>query len=94
MQVKKIIQRTKRFEKSFVKLSKKAQAKFIERLEIFIENENSSLLKTHQLKGEMKEYYAFSVTGDIRAIYKKEVRDNKTILIFTFIDIGGHSKVY
>jgi len=52
------------------------------------------VLKTHQLKGAMKSYFAFSVTGDVRAIYRKEILNNKTIFVFTFVDIGGHSKVY
>lgn len=92
--MKKIIQRTKRFEKSFAKLSKKVQEKYIEKLEVFIDNENASALKNHKLKGKMKQYYAFSVTGDIIAIYRKEIYDNKMILVFTFIEIGGHSEVY
>ena len=92
--MKKVIQRTKRFEKAFSKLSKKVREQFVYRLEIFINDEKASVLKRHPLKGNMKEYYAFSVTGDIRAIYRKEMLKNKTVLIFTFIYIGGHSEVY
>lgn len=92
--MKKIIQRTKKFEKSFLKLQKNIREKFIIKLEIFINDENAAVLKTHQLKGTMKSYYAFSVTGDVRAIYKKEILNNRTIFVFTFVDIGGHNSVY
>jgi mRNA-degrading endonuclease YafQ of YafQ-DinJ toxin-antitoxin module len=92
--MKKIIQRTRRFEKSFAKLSSKVQRKFIEKLEIFLENEHHSSLKTHRLKGKKKEKYAFSITDDIRAIYNKNKQNDKIIIIFTFVDIGTHNQVY
>lgn len=92
--MKKIVQRTKRFEKAYIKLNKKIQHLFLQKLEIFLENENATALSTHRLKGKRSIEFSFSVTADIRAIYTKEIRDNKTILIFTFIDIGGHNKVY
>ncbi len=92
--MKKIIQRTRRFEKSFGKLNVKTQKLFIKKLGIFIDDEHSSSLRTHKLKGKRKNEYAFSVTDDIRAIYEKRVRKGKEILVFTFVDIGGHSKVY
>lgn len=91
--MKKIIQRTRRFEKSFLKLPKKNKEKFVARLQVFIEDEYAAVLRTHRLEGTMKAYYAFSVTGDVRVIYRKEVLDNKTVFVFTFVDIGKHSEV-
>lgn len=92
--MKKIIQRTRRFEKSFGKLNAKTQKLFIKKLGIFIDDEYSPSLRTHKLKGKHQNEYAFSVTDDIRAIYGKHSRKEKEILIFKFVDIGGHSKVY
>lgn len=92
--MKKIIQRAKRFEKAFSKLPKKVQQKFIERLEVFVFDQNVEALKIHSLKGNMKDCFAFSVTGDVRAIYRKRIIDNGEVFVFTFIDIGGHSAVY
>jgi mRNA-degrading endonuclease YafQ of YafQ-DinJ toxin-antitoxin module len=92
--MKKIIQRTRRFEKHFKKLVPKTQLLFIKRLKWFIEDEYHHSLDTHRLKGKRKYELAFSVTDDIRAIYVKEERGNKTIIVFTFIDIGSHNKVY
>ena len=85
--MKKIVQRTRGFEKAFGKL-------FIKKLHIFIDDEFSPSLKTHRLKGKRKNEYSFSVTDDIRAIYTKRKEKEKEILIFTFIDVGAHSKVY
>lgn len=92
--MKKIIQRTRRFEKSFGKLNTKTQKLFIKKLRIFIDDEYSTSLRTHKLKGKHQDEYAFSVTDDIRAIYQKYLQKEKEILIFKFVDIGGHAKVY
>jgi mRNA interferase YafQ len=92
--MKKVIQRTKGFEKAFLKLQKKWRTKFIKQLEFFLEDEFHPLLKTHELKGDRKGQWSFSVANDIRAIYRKEIVNERTLIIFTFIDIGSHSKVY
>lgn len=92
--MRKVIQRTKGFEKAFLKLQKKWRAKFIKQLELFLEDEFHPLLKTHELKGDHKGEWSFSVANDIRAIYRKEIVNEKTVILFTFIDIGSHSKVY
>lgn len=92
--MRKIVERTRRFERSFVKLNVKTQKLFIKKLDIFIDDEYFPSLKTHKLKGKRNNEYAFSVTDDIRAIYEKRSQNGKEILIFTFLDIGGHNKVY
>lgn len=92
--MRKIIQRTKGFEKALLKLQPKFRLKFLDRLKLFIEDEFHPFLKTHELKGHRRSEWSFSVTNDIRAIYRKEIHDGKTVIIFTFIDIGAHSKVY
>ena len=92
--MKRIIQQTKSFRKSFKKIPKETRIKFISCLELFLTNEFFPSLKTHQLKGDKKDYWSFSVYNDVRAIYKKEIRNNQEIIIFKFIDIGSHNKVY
>lgn len=92
--MKRIVKRTKGFEKAFLKLQKKWRFKFVKQLELFLIDEFNPKLKTHQLKGERKGEWAFSVEHDIRAIYTREVTNGKTIIVFTFIDIGSHSRVY
>jgi len=90
--VQKIVRRTRGFEKAFLKLNKKIQEKFIKKLEIFLENENDKTLRSHRLKGSRKNEFSFSITGDFRAIYKKN--SDKEAIIFTFTNIGKHSQVY
>lgn len=92
--MKKIIQRTKRFEKMFVKLSKKLQNKFLEKLELFIDDEFNTSLDTHQLKGKQMNEWSFSLTGDYRVIYTKKVTEKRTLIVFTLIRVGTHNTVY
>lgn len=92
--MKKIIERTRRFEKSFGKLNIKTQKLFIKKLGLFIDDEYTPSLRTHHLKGRRKNEFAFSVTDDIRAIYERRSEKGNEILTFTFVDIGGHNKVY
>jgi len=80
---------SERFKKRFKKLSKKVQDKFAERLDVFIKDTNSKILKIHPLKGNLVGYRAFSVTGDYRVIYRIIDKDNVKL-----IDIGKHSQVY
>ena len=92
--MRKIARRTKGFEKAFLKLNAKLRLKFIKQLELFLDDEFHPLLRTHELKGEREGKWSFTVAHDIRAIYRREIANGKTVIIFTFIDIGAHSKVY
>jgi len=92
--MKKIVQRTKRFEKSYIKLQKKVRQLFLKKMMFFLDDEFHLSLDTHRLKGKMNDKWAFSITGDIRAVYTKEERKKETVIVFTFIDIGGHNRVY
>lgn len=56
---------------------------------MFKNGENLELLKIHELKGDLDGYFAFSVTGDIRAIFQK-ISEEEIILV----DIGSHNQVY
>lgn len=78
---------TKNFKKRFGK-NNKIKNKFIERSKLFQADSSNPILKDHRLKGEKSDQRAFSVTGDIRAVYKIN-RD-----IVYFIDIGTHNQVY
>ena len=59
------------------------------RVEWFKKNPDDTRLDNHHLEKRMKGRWAFSITGDVRIVYKwlgkKEVR---------FLAIGGHKKVY
>lgn len=51
-------------------------------------NQSDETLKSHELKSKMVKKRAFSVTEDIRVIYKET--EDKILLI----DIGSHKQVY
>lgn len=63
--------------------------KTTERLQIFQYNPTNPLLKDHALIGKKIGLRAFSVTGDIRIVYKK-TSDIEVLLL----DIGSHNQVY
>lgn len=67
------------FDKSFIKHYKQRVAgnkslvlRYEERVQLFIDDKNNSILKDHQLQGKMKSYRSFSITGDCRVIYIEE----------------------
>jgi len=62
--------------------------KFEEKLRLFIQNPKNPELKNHKLLGPLKGFRVFSVTGDIRVIYRI-IGD-----IIELYDIGSHNQVY
>lgn len=68
--------------------NRKRVEKFQKRLELLLENPSSPQLKNHKLIGSKKEYSAFSVSGDVRVVYKME---GNTLFLY---DIGTHNQVY
>ena len=74
--------------KKRIKASSSLSRKFSERLALFMQDSKHALLHDHQLVGKLSTFRAFSITGDIRVVYKKE----GTIL--RLYDIGTHNQVY
>lgn len=62
--------------------------KFQERLDLFIQDRNNPTLKDHLLIGNKSGYRAFSITGDMRVVYKQF---NEEVLLY---DVGTHNQVY
>lgn len=62
--------------------------KLKERLNLLLINPEDKMLRKHQLKGDSSDFMSFSITGDIRVIYKDY---NDSILL---IDVGSHNQVY
>ncbi len=80
-----------RFLKSYRKRIKPYPSKdsrYEQRLKLFLETPHHPILKDHALVGDLQGYRSFSITGDIRVVYKRE---NETIY---FYDIGAHNQVY
>jgi addiction module RelE/StbE family toxin len=57
-------------------------------MEMFLADKANPVLRDHQLIGRFSDFRAFSVTGDVRIIYK-EFPDH-----IRLIDIGTHNQVY
>lgn len=84
-----------KYHKEFVKnyrkritANPKLVTQFKKRLESFTKNPNDPTLKDHKLVGKRQSFRAFSVTGDIRVVYK--ITGNEIWLY----DIGSHNQVY
>lgn len=73
------------FEKSLRKIPENIAQLFNDKQSFFILNSFNPLLKTHKLKGKLKEYYSFSVNSEYRVIFK--IISKEKIL---FLDIGTH----
>lgn len=81
----------KNFKKHFnsrIKPYSALQKKFLSRLELFLKDNKDPSLKDHQLHGKKSELRSFSITGDVRLVYK--IIGNELWLC----DIGSHNQVY
>lgn len=84
-----LIQYLPKFKKQYKKLPLRFQKQFDERLQLFLLDPTSPLLRVHPLKGNYAGYWSMSVNGDIRALY---IMQGQTIIIFALI--GSHSELY
>lgn len=76
------------FLKQYKKLRESKKKKFKERRDLFLQNELNPTLNNHSLKGKYQGFRSINVTGDLRAIYKK---NNDEAL---FVAIDSHSNLY
>lgn len=65
------------------------QQLFSERVALFIQDPYHTHLRTHKLKGILKDFYSFSINYDLRVIFYF-ASDNEVI----FENIGHHDEVY
>ena len=75
-------------KKSYKKLSPKVKEKLEERLRLFSKDEFDPILNNHALKGKFLGYRSINVTGNVRAIFK---RDAQSAL---FVAIDSHNNLY
>lgn len=78
----------KDFRKSYRKSHTKVRKQFDDRLRVFKVNEFDPILNNHALKGKWQGYRSINVSGDIRAVFKRE---SDTVL---FVAIDTHSNLY
>lgn len=74
------------FVNAFKKMPIEIQKLAVVKEKIFTQNCFDPRLKTHKLKGHLKEYWAFSVNYSIRILFN--FQENNEVV---FMDIGPHS---
>ncbi len=74
------------FEKAFKALPSKIKEQAIEKEKIFREDCFDKRLKTHKLKGKLKNYWSFSINYSCRILFEFGEKDEAS-----FIDVGTHS---
>lgn len=73
------------FVRQYKKLSPELQTEIKEKIQLFQEDPTHTFLKTHKLKGKLKNYYSFSVNYEYRIIFQYE--EDYTVLL----NVGNHS---
>ena len=76
------------FKKSYKKLPPKIKEKLEDRLRLFSKDEFSPILNNHALTGKYKGYRSINISGDLRAIFRRE----KDSVLFAVLD--KHSNLY
>ena len=71
-----------------MKLTLQQKNKLTERLKLFSQNELNPVLNNHSLRGKFQGHRSINITGDLRALYKKEGKD------IMFVAIDSHSNLY
>ena len=79
---------TPQFEKDFISLPKEVRKKAERKIKLFEENCFHPSLKTHKLKGILKEFWSFSIDKNYRVIFR--FLPNKEVIYYR---IGLH-KIY
>ncbi|MBI2031871.1 MAG: type II toxin-antitoxin system mRNA interferase toxin, RelE/StbE family [Candidatus Levybacteria bacterium] len=78
----------RKFVKDYNKLTKSQKKKFKERRNLFLQDEFSPILNNHALTGEYKGFRSINISGDLRAIFRRE----KDSVLFIVLD--KHSNLY
>jgi len=78
-----------KFKKYKARLSETERQRLKKRLEIFAGDVFDKRLKTHKLKGELKEYHSFSISYSDRLVFK--ILDDEGVC---FMEIGSHDVCY
>ena len=76
---------TSKFKRSFKKLPPRIQQLAIKKDEIFRKNAFDSRLKTHKLKGKLKNYWSYWINEEYRIVFEFIKKD-----AVLYHDIGTH----
>jgi len=84
MKIRQIVY-SKSFTKKLERFSKKNKEKILKKIHIFWQNPFTPSLKTHKLTGNLKNYWSFSISVNLRIMF--QFAKQGTV---AFIDIGSH----
>lgn len=73
------------FVRQYKKLPKELQTEIKEKIALFQEDFQHAFLKTHKLKGKLKDCFSFSVNYEYRIIFEYE--EDSAVLL----SVGNHS---
>jgi len=73
------------FVRNYKKLPKALQQEVKEKIELFRTDPNHSFLKTHKLKGKLKNRWSFSVNYEYRIVFLYESKNTAVLLA-----VGNH----
>lgn len=76
------------FKKSYKKLTARIRKKLDDRLRLFSRDEFNPILNNHALTGKYQGFRSINISGDLRAIFRKE----KDSVLFAVLD--KHSNLY
>lgn len=85
-----------KYAKVFIKQLEKApqaiKIAFRERRALYFSNPLHPQLRNYELRGEYKGLRSINITGDWRALYREEVKNDQSAI--TFVLLGTHSRLY
>jgi len=79
----------KQFDKYKKRLTEVERDRLRKRMEIFSGDIFDKRLRTHKLRGNVKDYYAFSISHSDRLVFK--ILDDEGVY---FIEVGEHDACY
>ncbi len=77
------------FEKRYKRLKKNEQKRVWERIGLFREDSLHPILENHALEGKYTGYRSISISGNLRAVFKRVGTDE-----YWFVRLGTHSELY
>lgn len=82
------VEYTRRFLRDYGKLPGALREEIKEKIALFQENQNHSMLRVHKLQGSLKGLYAFSVNYRYRIIFDYLDKKKRKLALIT---VGDHS---
>lgn len=80
---------SKSFDKSYLKLPPKKQAKVRKTIALFVKDPKTRSLRLHELEGKMTGIWSISAGGDLRLHFRY---DGDTVVFF--LAVGTHAQLY